>query len=80
MEVKLLNDKGERDMYENFVERYAINIITATEKLDKMDSYCGTSRCATMASTSSSASAVAECVQNFFTSMGALKLNMVAVD
>jgi len=33
-----------------------------------------------MASTSSSASAVAECVQNFFTSMGALKLNMVAVD
>jgi len=36
MEVKLLNDKGERDMYENFVERYAINIITATEKLDKV--------------------------------------------
>ncbi|CAH8260298.1 unnamed protein product [Arabidopsis lyrata] len=33
MEVKLWNDKHEREMYENFVELYAN--IKATEKLDK---------------------------------------------
>lgn len=33
MEVKLWNDKRERDMYENFAELYAI--IRATEKLEK---------------------------------------------
>ncbi|CAL9220634.1 unnamed protein product [Arabidopsis halleri] len=33
MEVKLWNDKREREMYENFVELYAN--IKATEKLDK---------------------------------------------
>ena len=33
MEVKLWNEKCEREMYENFIELYAI--IKATEKLEK---------------------------------------------
>ncbi|KAJ4912820.1 Vacuolar protein sorting-associated protein 28-like protein 2 [Raphanus sativus] len=136
MEVKLWNDKREREMYENFAELYAI--IKATEKLEKAyirdlispsdyetecqklivhfktlsatlrdlvpsierfaETYkmdCSAAvyrlvtsgvpatvehRAAAMASTSSSASVVAECVQNFITSMDSLKLNMVAVD
>ncbi|XP_010434160.1 PREDICTED: vacuolar protein sorting-associated protein 28 homolog 1 [Camelina sativa] len=136
MEVKLWNDKREREMYENFAELYAI--IKATEKLEKAyirdlispseyetecqklivhfktlsatlrdmvpnierfaETYkmdCSAAvyrlvtsgvpatvehRAAASASTSSSASVVAECVQNFITSMDSLKLNMVAVD
>ncbi|CAA7046943.1 unnamed protein product [Microthlaspi erraticum] len=136
MEVKLWNDKREREMYENFSELFAI--IKATEKLEKAyirdlitpseyesecqklivhfktlsatlketvpnierftDTYkmdCPAAlyrlvtsgvpatvehRATVAASTSSSASIVAECVQNFITSMDSLKLNMVAVD
>lgn len=136
MEVKLWNDKRERDMYENFAELFAI--IKATEKVEKAyirdlinpkeyesecqklivhfktlsatlkdtvpnierfaDTYkmdCPAAlyrlvtsgvpatvehRATVTASTSNSASIVAECVQNFITSMDSLKLNMVAVD
>ncbi|XP_010422371.1 PREDICTED: vacuolar protein sorting-associated protein 28 homolog 2-like [Camelina sativa] len=135
-EVKLWNDKREREMYENFAELFAI--IKATEKLEKAyirdlinpseyesecqklivhfktlsatlrdtvpnierfaDTYkmdCPAAiyrlvtsglpatvehRATVVASTSNSASIVAECVQNFITSMDSLKLNMVAVD
>ncbi|KAL1221748.1 putative vacuolar protein sorting-associated protein 28 [Cardamine amara subsp. amara] len=136
MEVKLWNDKREREMYENFAELFAI--IKATEKLEKAyirdllspseyesecqklivhfktlsatlketvpnierfaDTYkmdCPAAiyrlvtsgvpatvehRATVASSTSNSASIVAECVQNFITSMDSLKLNMVAVD
>lgn len=136
MEVKLWNDKREREMYENFAELYAI--IKATEKLEKAyvrdiissseyetecqkliahfktlsstlkdivpsierfaDTYkmdCPAAlnrlvtsgvpatvehRAAAVASTTTSAAIVAECVQNFITAMDSLKLNMVAVD
>ncbi|CAM8988155.1 hypothetical protein QQ045_007988 [Rhodiola kirilowii] len=136
MEVKLWNDKREREMYENFAELYAI--IKATEKLEKayvrdiissneyevecqkliahfktlssslkdavpsierfaetykMDCPAALNRLlvsgvpatvehrASAASSSiTSAATVAECVQNFITSMDSLKLNMVAVD
>lgn len=136
MEVKLWNDKREREMYENFAELFAI--IKATEKLEKAyirdlispseyesecqklivhfktlsatlrdtvpnierfaDTYkmdCPAAlyrlvtsgvpatvehRATVAASTSNSAAIVAECVQNFITSMDSLKLNMVAVD
>ncbi|KAF2564742.1 hypothetical protein F2Q70_00016307 [Brassica cretica] len=95
MEVKLWNDKHERETYENFFELYAI--IKATEKLEKAyirdlisPSSYGTEsavyclvtsggvpatvehRAAAVASTSSYASVVAECVQNFITSMDSL--------
>lgn len=136
MDVKLWNDKREREMYENFADLYAI--IKATEKLEKnyvrdvisshdyepecmkliaqyktltstlkdtipsverfIDTYkmdCPAAvnrlitsgvpatvehRSASYASGNTSASIVAECVQNFITAMDALKLNMVAVD
>ncbi|KAI4299299.1 hypothetical protein L6164_032769 [Bauhinia variegata] len=136
MEVKLWNDKREREMYDNFAELYAI--IKATEKLEKAyvrdiispqeyevecqkliahfktlattlketvpnierfaDTYkmdCPAAinrlvvsgvpatvehRGAAAASASTSATIVAECVQNFITAMDSLKLNMVAVD
>jgi len=136
MEVKLWNDKREREMYDNFAELYAI--IKATEKLEKayirdiisaseyeaecqkliahfktlsstlkgavpsierfaeiykMDCPAALNRLVTSgvpatvehraaaaASATTSASIVAECVQNFITAMDSLKLNMVAVD
>uniref|UniRef100_A0A7N0V0Z0 Vacuolar protein sorting-associated protein 28 homolog n=1 Tax=Kalanchoe fedtschenkoi TaxID=63787 RepID=A0A7N0V0Z0_KALFE len=136
MEVKLWNDKREREMYENFAELYAI--IKATEKLEKayvrdvissseyeaecqkliahfktlsstlkdiipsverfaetykMDCPAAINRlvvsgvpatvehrAAAAGSTTASAAAVAECVQNFITTMDSLRLNMVAVD
>ncbi|ESQ38094.1 hypothetical protein EUTSA_v10028962mg [Eutrema salsugineum] len=136
MEIRLWNDKREREMYENFAELFAI--IKATEKLEKayirdlisppeyesecqklivhfktlsatlkdtvpnMERFADTYKMhcpaalyrlvtsgvpatvehrATLAeTTSNSASIVAECVQNFITSMDSLKLNMVAVD
>lgn len=136
MEVKLWNDKREREMYENFAELFAI--IKATEKLEKAyvrdiispaeyeaecqkliahfktlsstlkdtvpsieqfhDTYkmdCPAAlnrlvtsgvpatvehRAAAATSSASSASVVAECVQNFITAMDSLKLNMIAVD
>ncbi|KAL3850852.1 hypothetical protein ACJIZ3_012734 [Penstemon smallii] len=136
MEVKLWNDKREREMYDNFSELFAI--IKATEKLEKayvrdiispaeyetecnkliahfktlsstlkdvlpsierfhdtynMDCHAALNRLAksgipatvehrtaSAMSSTSSASAVAECVQNFITAMDSLKLNMVAVD
>ncbi|KAL3010982.1 hypothetical protein AAZX31_07G176000 [Glycine max] len=136
MEVKLWNDKREREMYDNFGELYAI--IKAAERLEKAyvrdiispqeyelecqkliahfktlastlkdtvpsierfaDTYkmeCPAAinrlvvsgvpatvehRATVAASASTSAAIVAECVQNFITSMDSLKLNMVAVD
>uniref|UniRef100_A0A7N0RF64 Vacuolar protein sorting-associated protein 28 homolog n=1 Tax=Kalanchoe fedtschenkoi TaxID=63787 RepID=A0A7N0RF64_KALFE len=136
MEVKLWNDKREREMYENFAELYAI--IKATEKLEKayvrdiissneyelecqkliqhfktlsstlkdavpsIERFAETykldcpaalnrlivsgvpatveHRASAASSSITSAAAVAECVQNFITSMDSLKLNMVAVD
>ncbi|KAF8411222.1 hypothetical protein HHK36_003767 [Tetracentron sinense] len=136
MEVKLWNDKREREMYENFADLYAI--IKATEKLEKayvrdvissaqyepeclkliaqfrtlasslkdtvpsverfVETYkmdCPAAlnrlvtsgvpatiehRAASVASSTTSAAVVAECVQNFITAMDSLKLNMVAVD
>lgn len=136
MEVKLWNDKREREMYENFSELFAI--IKATEKLEKayvrdivspseyetecqkliahfktlsstlratipsiehfhniyrMDCPAALNRlvasgvpatvehrAASASASTTSASAVAECVQNFITAMDSLKLNMVAVD
>ncbi|KHN00114.1 Vacuolar protein sorting-associated protein 28 like 2 [Glycine soja] len=124
MEVKLWNDKREREMYDNFGELYAI--IKATERLEKayvrdiispqeyeLECQKLIAHFKTLASTlkdtvpsierfadtykmecpaainrlvvsgvpaSTSAATVAECVQNFITSMDSLKLNMVAVD
>ncbi|XP_047326969.1 vacuolar protein sorting-associated protein 28 homolog 2-like [Impatiens glandulifera] len=136
MEVKLWNDKRERDMYESFADLFAI--IKATEKLEKAyvrdtvssadyepecqkliaqfktlsstlkdiipsverfhDTYkmdCPAAlnrllisgvpatvehRVAAAMSATTSAPVVAECVQNFITSMDSLKLNMLAVD
>ncbi|GAA0153019.1 membrane traffic protein [Lithospermum erythrorhizon] len=136
MEVKLWNDKREREMYENFSELFAI--IKATEKLEKayvrdiispaeyetecqkliahfktlssslkdtvpsierfhdtyrMDCLAALNRLVTSGvpatvehrtaaamSVTTSASVVAECVQNFITAMDSLKLNMIAVD
>lgn len=136
MEVKLWNDKREREMFDNFAELFAI--IKATERLEKAyvrdiisaqeyelecqkliahfktlastlkdtvpsierfaDTYkmeCPAAlnrlvvsgvpatvehRATAAATASTSAAAVAECVQNFITSMDSLKLNMVAVD
>ncbi|CAH8360631.1 unnamed protein product [Eruca vesicaria subsp. sativa] len=67
---------------ERFAETYKMDCSAAVYRLVTSGGVPATveHRAAAVASTSSSASVVAECVQNFITCMDSLKLNMVAVD